>query len=92
MAVCISLNSSLIAGSTQSAWIEALYKRDLLNKLKLLTKSIKFLQFCKHIVFRQLKLGDNSLNNFQIEDGTVVICRMTNLTYLIADKKIELYD
>ena len=81
-----------MAGSTQSAWIEALYKRDLLNKLNSLAKSMRFLRFRERIVFVQLELSDNGLENFRIEVGTVVICPMANLTCLMANKKVGLCD
>ena len=64
LVVYISLQSSLMAGSTQLAWMEALYKRNLLNKLNSLAKNIRFLRFCKQIVFAQLELSGNGLENF----------------------------
>lgn len=57
-----------------SAWIEALYKRDLSNKLESMAKSVRFLHVCKWVVLAQLKLDPSSdrLESLRVDAGTTV--------------------
>lgn len=57
-----------------SAWIEALYERDLFNKLESMAKSVRFLHVCKRVVLAQLKLDPSSdrLESLRVDAGTTV--------------------
>lgn len=43
-----------------SAWIEALYKRNILDQLKSRVKNFRFLQVAKRVVLAQIELDLNS--------------------------------
>lgn len=60
-------------------WIKALYKRDFLNKLKLLAKNVRFLYICKHIVQGEFEFdhSNNKLKNLQVKARTVIVLTQT---------------
>lgn len=70
------------------AWIEVLYKKNLLNKLKSTANSIRFLSVCKHVVLAQLEfdLGKNGLENLWVEAGTIMALTWTSMG---VEKSIE---
>lgn len=74
-----------------SAWIEALYKRNILNQVKSRAKNFRLLQVAKRVVLAQIELDLNSdgLENLWVKAGTALAFTWTRLG---AEKPIEFKD